>query len=68
VRRTVVPTKVYSYLVEGLPQGQWRWTVFGDSREVVRSGNAKSEHEARMAAMQAIHDLQKQDSERERRG
>jgi hypothetical protein len=22
--------KMYSYLVEGLPNGQWRWTVFGD--------------------------------------
>jgi hypothetical protein len=59
---------MYNYLVVALPQGQWRWTVFGERREVVKSGDAKSEHEARMAAMQAIHDLQKQDSESERRG
>jgi hypothetical protein len=39
--------KMYSYLVEGLPDGQWHWTVFGDDQKAVGSGIAKREHEAK---------------------
>jgi hypothetical protein len=52
---------MYSYLVEGLPEGHWRWTVFGEDRKIARSGNAKTEHDARLAALQAIHDLKQED-------
>jgi hypothetical protein len=36
--------KMYSYLVEGLPDGQWRWTVFGDDQKAVGGGATNSEH------------------------
>ena len=41
--------KMYSYLVEGLPDGRWRWTVFGGDNKAVRSGTAKEEDEAKVA-------------------
>jgi hypothetical protein len=36
--------KMNSYLVEGLADGQSRWTVFGGDHEAVRTGTAKGEH------------------------
>jgi hypothetical protein len=60
--------KMYSYLVEDLPLDQWGWTVFGGDSKVVRSGATTGEHAARLAAMQAIYQLKKQDDESERRG
>jgi hypothetical protein len=43
--------KMYSYLVEGLADGQWSWTVFGGDHKPVRNGTAKGEHEAKVAAL-----------------
>jgi hypothetical protein len=51
--------KIYSYLVEGLADGQWSWTVFGDDHKPVRNGTAKGEHEAKVAALKAIDELMK---------
>jgi hypothetical protein len=56
--------KTYSYLVEGLPDGQWRWTMFGDDQKAVGSGIAKREHEAKEAALKAIDELKKKDEEK----
>jgi len=53
--------RMYSYLVEGLPDGRLRWTVFGDDRKAVRRGSAKCEHEAKLAAVKAIDQLKIQD-------
>ncbi|MBK5198234.1 MAG: hypothetical protein JJE37_08125 [Methyloceanibacter sp.] len=46
--------KMYSYLVEGLPNGQWRWTVFGDDHKAVGSGIAKGEREAKEACAKKL--------------
>jgi hypothetical protein len=54
--------KMYSYLVEALPLGEWRWTVFGGDHNIARSGNATGEHAATSAAIEAIDQL-KQDDE-----
>ena len=56
--------KMYSYLVEGLPDGRWRWTVFGDDNKAVRSGTSKEEDEAKVAARNSIDELKKIDAER----
>jgi hypothetical protein len=56
--------QMYSYLVEGLGAGQWRWTVFGGDHKAVRSGTNNSEHNAKMAALTAIDDLKKIDAEK----
>jgi hypothetical protein len=56
--------KMYSYLVEGLPDAQWRWSVFGGGHKAVGSGIAKSEHEAKVAALKAIDQLKKKDEEK----
>ena len=53
--------KMYSYLVEGLPDGQWRWTMFGDDQKAVGRSIAKREHEAKEAALKAIDELKLQD-------
>jgi len=58
------PMKMYSYLVEGLPEGQWRWTIFSDDHRPVKSDTSQREHDARMAALKAIDELKKQDEER----
>jgi uncharacterized protein YegP (UPF0339 family) len=55
--------KMYSYLVEGLADGQWRWTVFGGDHEAVRTGTAKGE-QAKVAALKAIDELKKKDEEK----
>jgi hypothetical protein len=52
---------IYSYIVESLPDGRWRWTVFGEDRKAVRSGSAKDEHAAKLAALNAIDHLKIQD-------
>jgi hypothetical protein len=52
---------MYTYLVEGLPDGRWRWTVFREDRKAVRSGSAKDEREAKLAALHAIDALKVQD-------
>jgi uncharacterized protein YegP (UPF0339 family) len=54
--------KMYSYLVEGLADGQWRWTVFGDNHKGVRTGTAKGEYEVKVAALKAIDELKKEDA------
>ena len=56
-----MPMKTYIYRVEALPNGRWRWTVFGEERKVLRRGNAKDEHEARLAALHAIDALKIRD-------
>jgi hypothetical protein len=56
--------KMYSYLVEGLTDGRWGWTVFGGHQKPVRSGSAKGEYEAKVAARNAIEELKKKDEER----
>ena len=53
----VPPSIIYSYITEALPDGRWRWTVFGEDRKPVRSGSAKDEQEARLAALHAIDAL-----------
>jgi hypothetical protein len=53
--------KKYSYIVEGLPDGRRRWTVFAENRQAVRSGSTKDEHEAKVAAQNAIEQLKIQD-------
>jgi hypothetical protein len=55
---------MYSYLVEDLPDGRWRWTVFGGDRKAVRSGSARSEQEAKLAALKAMDELKKRDREK----
>jgi hypothetical protein len=55
--------KMYSYLVEGLADGRWRWTVFGGDRKAARSGTAKREDEATAAALNAIDELKTKDAE-----
>ena len=55
---------MYSYLVEGLPDGQWRWTMFGDDQKAVGRGTTNSEHNAKMAALTAIDELKKIDEEK----
>jgi hypothetical protein len=47
----------YTYLVEALPDGRWRWTIFDENRKVFRSGSAKNEEEAKLAALYAIDAL-----------
>ena len=54
---------MYSYLVEGLTDGRWGWTVFGGHQKPVRSGSAKGEYEAKVAARNAIEELKKKDEE-----
>jgi hypothetical protein len=49
--------RTYSYIVESLPDGRWRWTVFGEGHKAVRSGSAKDEHAAKLAAVNAIDEL-----------
>jgi hypothetical protein len=49
--------RTYRYIVESLPDGRWRWTVFGEDRKAVRSGSAKDEHAAKLAATNAIEQL-----------
>jgi hypothetical protein len=44
--RSTLPMKMYSYRLEALPDGRWRWTVFGEDRKALIRGNAKDEHEA----------------------
>jgi hypothetical protein len=56
--------KMNSYLVEGLADGQSRWTVFGGDHEAVRTGTAKGEQEAKVAALKAIDELKKKDEEK----
>jgi hypothetical protein len=56
--------QMYSYLVEGLGEGEWRWTLFGGDHKPERSGKAKSEHEAKIAALKAIDDLKMLDAEK----
>jgi hypothetical protein len=56
--------KMYSYLVEGLPDGRWRWTVFGSDHKAVRSGTAKGAHEAKIAALNAIDAQKESDKKR----
>jgi hypothetical protein len=51
--------KMYSYLVEGLPDGRWRWTVFGDDNKAVRSGTSKEEDKPKVAARNSIDELKK---------
>jgi len=46
-----------SYLVEGLPDGQWRWTIFSENRKTVKTGSAKGEDDAKLAALNAIDEL-----------
>jgi hypothetical protein len=53
--------KIYTYLVEGLPDGRWRWTVFDEDRKVVRSGSSKDEQEAKLTALHAIDALKLQE-------
>jgi hypothetical protein len=53
--------RTYSYIVESLPDGRWRWTVFGEGRKAVRSGSAKDEHAAKLAAVNAIDELKMRD-------
>ena len=53
--------RMYSYIVESLPDGRWRWTVFGERRKAVRSGSAKDEHAAKLAAVNAIDELKMRD-------
>jgi hypothetical protein len=55
---------MYSYFIEGLGEGQWRWTVFGDDHKAVKSGIAKGEHEAKLAALNAIDELKKKDTQK----
>jgi hypothetical protein len=45
------PSRKYSYLVELLPDGRWRWTVFREDRNAVKSGSAKDEREAKLHAL-----------------
>jgi hypothetical protein len=52
---------MYSYLVERLPDGRWRWTVFREDRKAVRSGTAKDEREAKLHALHSIEALKIQD-------
>jgi len=54
---------MYSYLVEGLPDGRWRWTVFGGDNKAVRSGTAQGEDQ-KVAARNSIDELKKIDAER----
>jgi hypothetical protein len=54
---------MYSYFIEGLGEGQWRWTVFGDDHKA-KSGIAKGEHEAKLAALNAIDELKKKDTQK----
>ena len=56
--------KIYSYRVEHLPDGRWRWTVFGGDQKAVGSGTAKNEHHAKIAALNAINEQKKSDQER----
>jgi hypothetical protein len=53
--------KMYSYFVEDLPDGRWRWTVFGDDHKAVRSGTGKGEQEAKVAALKAIDEQRERD-------
>ena len=53
--------RTYSYIVDSLPDGRWRWTVFGEGHKVVRSGSAKDEHAAKLAAVNAIDELKMRD-------
>ena len=55
--RSTLPMKMYSYRLEALPDGRWRWTVFGEDRKALRRGNAKDEHEAKLAVLRAIDAL-----------
>ena len=55
---------MYSYLVEGLPDGRWRWTIFGGDNKAVRSGTAQGEDQAKVAARNSIDELKKIDAER----
>ena len=55
---------MYSYLVEGLPDGRWRWTVCGDDNQALRSGTAQGENEAKVAARNSIDELKKIDAEK----
>jgi len=55
--------KMYSYRVEGLPDGRWRWTVFGGDYKAVRSGTEKDEQEAKVAALKAIDEQRERDKE-----
>ena len=51
----------YSYIVESLPDGRWRWTVFGEDGKAVRSGSAEDERAAKLAAVDAIDELKMRD-------
>ena len=53
--------RMHSYIVESLPDGRWRWTIFGEGRKAVRSGSAKDEHAAKLAAVNAIDELKMRD-------
>jgi uncharacterized protein YegP (UPF0339 family) len=53
-------TKMYKYNLEELPDGRWRWTVVGENRKTLRSGSAKDEHEAKLAALYAIDALKRE--------
>ena len=55
------PMRKYSYIVENLPDGRWRWTVFGEGGKAARSGSAKDEHAAKLAAVNAIDELKMRD-------
>jgi hypothetical protein len=55
------PSRKYSYLVELLPDGRWRWTVFREDRNAVKSGSAKDEREAKLHALHSIEALKIQD-------
>jgi hypothetical protein len=48
--------KMNSYLVEGLADGQSRWTVSGGDHEAVRTGTAKGEHKWRSESNQLAND------------
>ena len=49
--------RMYSYRVEVLPDGRWRWTVLCENHKVIRRGSAKDEHDARLAALHVIGQL-----------
>jgi len=50
-----------------LPDGRWRWTVFGGDHKAVRSGTEKDEQEAKVAALKAIDEQRERDKEQELR-
>jgi hypothetical protein len=51
---------MYKYHLEELPGGRWRWTVFREDHKSLRSGSAKDEHEAKLAALYAIDRLKRE--------